>query len=67
MATRLSDLLGPFYAAVAHEEPASATARADDPTLVDGARAVGCVEAVLASAREQRWVSLADAKPTSLA
>lgn len=62
----LSDLLRPFYAAVARdEEPPSVAAEADYPTLVDGARAVRFVEAVLASTREQRWVSLAEAKPTS--
>jgi predicted dehydrogenase len=62
----LCDLLRPFYAAVARdEEPLSVAAEADYPTLIDGARAVRFVEAVLASTREQRWVSLAEAKPTS--
>ena len=62
----LSDLLRPFYAAIAgHEEPPSADAEAGYPTLVDGARAVRFVEAVLASAREQRWVSLTGSKSTA--
>lgn len=61
----LSDLLRPFYAAIARdEEPPSADTEAGYPTLVDGARAVRFVEAVLVSAREQRWVSLVGAEST---
>ncbi len=56
----IRDLLRPFYAAVASGEPpsASSSARLDYPTIADGARAVRFVEAVLESARAERWVVL---------
>jgi predicted dehydrogenase len=56
----LRDLLRPFYAAVASGVPPSEMSGAplDYPTLADGARAVRFVDAVLESARLERWVSL---------
>ncbi|MGZ3632614.1 MAG: Gfo/Idh/MocA family protein [Candidatus Limnocylindrales bacterium] len=55
------DLLRPFYAAIAAGEPPPRPgAPAPYPTLRDGARAVAYVEACLRSAREGRWVTLAE-------
>jgi predicted dehydrogenase len=58
----LRDLLRPFYAAVASGAPPSAAPTGANslgfPTLADGARAVRFVDAVLESARSERWVSL---------
>ncbi len=60
-AAALRDVLRPFYAAIAAESPVpSAGSAADYPTLDDGARGVAYVEAVLASAREERWVPIGD-------
>jgi predicted dehydrogenase len=53
------DLFRPLYAAVLAGEPPAADGGAPYPTLDDGARGVAFVEAVLASAREGRWVTLA--------
>ena len=60
-AEALRDLFRPLYAAVLAGEPPStgAGAGAAYPTLDDGARGVAFVEAVLASARDGRWVTLA--------
>ena len=56
----LRDLLRPFYAAIAAgEAPSAEPDEAPYPTLADGARDVAFVEAVLESARESRWVSVA--------
>lgn len=61
-ADALRDLLRPFYAAVASGAPPSETPpSAGSPgyaTLADGARAVRFVDAVLESARSERWVKL---------
>jgi predicted dehydrogenase len=53
------DLFRPLYAAVLAGEPPAKGAAAPYPTLDDGARGVAFVEAVLASARDGRWVKLA--------
>jgi predicted dehydrogenase len=59
-AEALRDLLRPFYAAIAGgEPPADDLSLAPYPTLADGARGVAFVEAVLESARESRWVTIA--------
>ena len=59
-ADALRDVLRPFYAAIAAGElpsdAAGARAGGPYPTLDDGARGVALVEAVLRSAREERWV-----------
>ncbi len=56
------DLLRPFYAAVASGTPPPAPTAPPNslgyPTLADGARAVRFVDAVLESARSERWVAL---------
>ncbi|MCI0583472.1 MAG: Gfo/Idh/MocA family oxidoreductase [Chloroflexi bacterium] len=58
-AEALRDLLRPFYAAVASgARPAADPAQAAYPTLAAGARGVAFVEAVLASARTETWVTL---------
>ena len=55
----LRDLLRPFYAAIAAgRPPAGKDTGAAYPTLFDGARSIALVEAVMASAREQRWTSV---------
>ena len=60
-AEALRDLLRPFYAAIsAGTSPADGRAGGTFPTLDDGARGVGFVEAVLQSSREGRWVSVSD-------
>jgi predicted dehydrogenase len=58
-AEALRDLLRPFYAAVSNglEPPAPGDA-SPYATLDDGARGIAFVEAVLASSRAGRWVSL---------
>jgi predicted dehydrogenase len=53
------DLFRPLYAAVLAGEPPAKGATSPYPTLDDGARGVAFVEAVLASARDGRWVTLA--------
>jgi predicted dehydrogenase len=53
------DLFRPLYAAVLAGEPPAADGGSPYPTLDDGARGVAFVEAVLASARDGRWVTLA--------
>lgn len=53
----LRDLLRPFYAAVAAGDPADPLS-APYPTLADGARAVGFVDAAVKSARDHAWVEL---------
>jgi len=58
-AEALRDLFRPLYAAVLAGEPPVTGAEAAYPTLDDGARGVAFVEAVLASARDGRWVTLA--------
>jgi len=59
-AEALRDLLRPFYAAIAAgQPPPEPIADAPYPTLEDGARGLAFVEAVLASARTERWVPLA--------
>jgi predicted dehydrogenase len=56
-AEALRDLLRPFYAAIAAgQPPPEPIADAPYPTLEDGARGLAFVEAVLASARTERWV-----------
>jgi predicted dehydrogenase len=58
-AEALRDLLRPFYAAVASgARPLADPAQATYPTLAAGARGVAFVEAVLASARTESWVTL---------
>ena len=52
------DLFRPLYAAILAGEPPAAGGEAPYPTLDDGARGVAFVEAVLASARDGRWVTL---------
>jgi len=58
----LRDLLRPFYAAVASRVPPStvpaSAASLGYPTFADGARAVRFVDAVLESARSERWVDI---------
>jgi predicted dehydrogenase len=59
----LRDLLRPFYAVVASGVPPSAAVASAGqalgyPTFADGARAVRFVEAVLESARTERWVNV---------
>ena len=54
----LRDLLRPFYAAVAAEEPLPNPAESPYPTIDDGARGVAFVEAVLASAQSGTWVRI---------
>jgi predicted dehydrogenase len=59
-AEALRDLLRPFYAAIAAgDPPPSGGGSSPYPTLTDGARGVAFVEAILESARESRWVTLA--------
>jgi predicted dehydrogenase len=59
-AEALRDLLRPFYAAIsAGQPPPEPMANAPYPTLEDGARGLAFVDAVLASARTERWVPLA--------
>lgn len=53
----LRDVLRPFYAAVASGDPPSVEG-SSYPTLDAGARALRFVDAVLRSAREERWVDL---------
>jgi predicted dehydrogenase len=56
----LRDVLRPFYAAIAAgDDPPPRGAPAAYPTLTDGMRAATFVDAVLRSAQETRWVSLA--------
>ena len=63
-AEALRDLLRPFYAAVAAQQPApERSADAPYPTLDDGARGLAFVEAVLASARTERWVPISNGDP----
>jgi predicted dehydrogenase len=58
-AEALRDLLRPFYAAIATgASPDDGSGIAPYPTLADGARGIAFVEAVLASSRDGRWVSL---------
>jgi len=63
-ADALRDLLRPFYEAVASGSPPSPPSPPGVPipypTLADGARGVAFVEAVLASAREDRWTSIGE-------
>lgn len=62
-AEALRDVLRPFYAAIAAGEPPPASGAppgtAPYPTLDDGARGVALVEAVLRSARDERWTRIA--------
>ena len=67
-AEALRDLLRPFYAAVVageappHEPPGDGATSWDPapyPTLDDGARGIAFVEAVLESARTERWTAIA--------
>jgi predicted dehydrogenase len=63
-AEALRDLLRPFYAAVAAQQPPpERSADAPYPTLDDGARGLAFVEAVLASARTERWVPISNGDP----
>jgi predicted dehydrogenase len=59
-AEALRDLLRPFYAAIAADEPPPEAGSAPYPTIEDGARGLAFVEAVLASAKTERWVPVAD-------
>jgi len=59
-AEALRDLLRPFYAAISTGTPPDDGPDGSYPTLDDGARGVAFVEAVLQSARENRWASIAD-------
>jgi predicted dehydrogenase len=55
----LRDLLRPFYRAVAEGLPSPALGSDPGyPTLFDGARSIALVEAVIASARDQRWTAV---------
>ena len=55
----LRDLLRPFYAAIAAGlPPAVPGVEAAYPTLFDGARSIALVEAVMTSAREERWTEV---------
>lgn len=54
----LRDVLRPFYAAIAAGEPPPEGAQAPYPTLVDGARGVALIEAVVESSRGARWVDV---------
>ena len=56
----LRDMLRPFYAAVAAGEPPPPVGASPYPTLDDGVRGIAFVEAVLGSAREERWTPLAN-------
>lgn len=67
-AEALRDLLRPFYAAIDAGEPpphrppgdgATSWEPAPYPTLDDGARGIAFVEAVLESARSERWTAIA--------
>ena len=57
-AEALRDLLRPLYGAITRGEPPQVDGEAAYPTLASGARGVAFVEAVLASARDGRWVRL---------
>ena len=58
-AEALRDVLRAFYAAIADGAPLPAPGEpAPYPTVADGARSVAVVEAVVASARSDRWVEL---------
>ena len=58
-AEALRDLMRPFYAAVASgARPPADPAQAAYPTLAAGARGVAFVEAVLASASAESWVTI---------
>jgi predicted dehydrogenase len=54
----LRDLLRPFYAAIARGEAAPPLDAAPYPTLEAGERALRFVDAVVRSAREERWIKL---------
>ncbi|MGH2383748.1 MAG: Gfo/Idh/MocA family protein [Candidatus Limnocylindria bacterium] len=54
----LRDLLRPFYAAIAAGDPPPDGTDAPYPTLVDGARSVALIEAVVESSRIGRWVDV---------
>ena len=54
-AEALRDVLRPFYAAIAEGVPPPVYDAAPYPTLADGVWAVAVVEAVVASARSERW------------
>jgi predicted dehydrogenase len=55
-AEALRDVLRPFYGAIADgTAPSADGSAAPYPTLADGVRAVAVVEAVVASARSERW------------
>ena len=54
-AEALRDVLRPFYAAIADGTPPPTDGDATYPTLADGVRAVAVVEAIVASARTERW------------
>jgi predicted dehydrogenase len=61
----LRDLLRPFYRAVlSGDAPPRAGDGAPYPTLEDGTRGLAFVEAVLQSARTERWVSVPFNSPT---
>lgn len=60
-AEALRDLLRPFYAAIAAGDPppgGSGDTDAGYPTLVDGARGVALIDAVVRSSRDGRWVDV---------
>jgi predicted dehydrogenase len=61
-AEALRDMLRPFYAAVASgQPPPGPSAEAPYPTVDDGARGLAFVEAVMASARTERWAPVTSA------
>lgn len=57
-AEALRDVIRGFYAAIRDGDPSPTDGGGEDryPTLFDGARSVAAVEAVMASARDGRWV-----------
>ncbi len=57
-AEALRDLLRPFYAAIAAGDLPPDGPDAPYPTLVDGARGVAHIEAVVESSRHERWVDI---------
>ncbi len=54
----LRDVLRPFYAAIAAGDPPPDQPDATYPTLVDGARSIALIEAVVESSRIGRWVDV---------
>lgn len=61
----LRDVLRPFYAAIAAGDPPPDSLDAPYPTLAAGARSVALIEAVVESARSERWVEIQPVAPAA--